>query len=100
MVLSAVGARLWESSRIIFALSALCRNMGSRFWGDAPGYYIVAPFGAKDRTVPTTLFHGNGSATLMRGKSTTCRRQPLFFVRVFDPLRSKTVRNSEHVGKS
>src|SRR5947207_15339243 len=37
--------------------------------------------------------YGNGSATLMRGKSATCRRRTFFFIRVFDPPRSKTVQN-------
>jgi len=31
---------------------------------------------------------GNGSATLMRGKSATCRLRPLFFLRVSDSPRS------------
>src|SRR5947207_9113252 len=38
--------------------------------------------------------YGNGSATLMRGKSATCRRRTFSFIRVFDPPRSKTVQNS------
>src|SRR6266850_7732633 len=45
--------------------------------------------------------YGNGSATPMRGKSATCRRRTFFFIRVFDPPRSKTVQiNGPPLGKS
>ncbi|MDX6404279.1 MAG: hypothetical protein QOH70_1734, partial [Blastocatellia bacterium] len=47
------------------------------------------------KTVETALIYlthyGNGSATLMRGNSATCRRRTFFFIRVFDPSRSETV---------
>ncbi|MDX6575489.1 MAG: hypothetical protein QOE96_1442 [Blastocatellia bacterium] len=45
--------------------------------------------------------YGNGSATLMRGKSATCRRRTFFFIRVFDPPRSETVQiNGPRLGRS
>ncbi|MDX6559015.1 MAG: hypothetical protein QOF72_2064 [Blastocatellia bacterium] len=45
--------------------------------------------------------YGNGSATLMRGKSATCRRRTFFFIRVFDPSRSEIVQiNGPRFGKS
>ena len=56
MVLSAVGAGLWESSGIISRFSALCWNFGSCSWGVAPGYYISPPSALMTKPFQPTVF--------------------------------------------